>query len=270
VKQAFEDLGVLQSGRSSWDPITVLIAVRGIEGASLLEEKNVIVQVEESGKETFQTVLASNQSRVYFANDESKARVQTLLDNLLCDQPGSPSSTQWTLAKGENCYGDRDGSGVSHGATDLESPPSASCGHMNPTSCQQRCLDMDNCTAVTMGTLDRNGEGECYRKTNIVLSECDSGSSFSTYVRRDWVLSSGSNCYNFHGAVDIDGTKSCGYMNTRSCRDRCIATPGCTGFVIQGDTDHSGLGNCYRKSNIKLSNCDHSTAFFDTYLGTDN
>ena len=247
----------------------MLIAVRGVENA-FLKEETISVQVAESGKETFETVSDSNQTHVYFENDQDKTSVRMLLDDFLCDQPGSssPHNTQWTKAEGENCYGPR-GSTASHGADDLESPPSASCGYMNLESCQKKCDDLNDCTAITMSELDGKGFGQCYRKTNIVLSECDSGTSFSTYVRRDWVLSSGSNCYESHGAVDIDASTSCGYMTTRSCIDRCVSTPGCTGFVMQG-TDHSGKGNCYRKSNITISECDHHTSTFDTYIGFSN
>ena len=99
VKQAFEDLGVLTSGRSSWDPIAVLIAVRGIHNA-FLKEQTVSVQVAESGKETFETVSDSNQTRVYFENDQDKVSVRILLDNLLCDQPGPSSNLLWTKALG--------------------------------------------------------------------------------------------------------------------------------------------------------------------------
>ena len=46
------------------------------------------------------------------------------------------------------------GTDPAHGATDLETPPSASCGHMSIDSCKQKCMNLDGCTAITISTPD--------------------------------------------------------------------------------------------------------------------
>ena len=181
-------------------------------------------------KETFETVSDSNQTRVCFENDQDKTSVRMLLDDFLCDQPGSssPHNSQWTRLKGKIVMV-LDRLGPVTVRTIWNHHPQHG-GYMNLESCQKKCDDLNDCTAITMSELDGKGFGQCYRKTNIVLSECDSGTSFTTYIRRDWLLSSGSNCYESHGAVDIDASTSCGYMTTRSCIDRCVSTPGLHGI----------------------------------------
>ena len=46
------------------------------------------------------------------------------------------------------------GTEPAHGATDLENPPSASCGHMSVESCKEKCMEMDGCTAITISAPD--------------------------------------------------------------------------------------------------------------------
>ena len=117
-----------------------------------------------------------------------------------CDH-GTPFSTYvkqtWTKAGGFNCYGPRsDKPGDWHGATDLENPPSSSCGVMSLSDCQKRCAQTVSCDGITVSSAG-NGKVNCYRKAvidmllniwhlwiieNIVLGSCDTGSSFDTYV----------------------------------------------------------------------------------------
>ena len=64
----------------------------------------------------------------------------------------------------------------------------------------------------------------------------------------------------------IDAEKPCLIGTVRQCQNVCDQTSGCKGIVFAPKTD-SGLGNCFRKGgNITLSQCDHGTESFDTYL----
>lgn len=260
--QAFEDWLGPNKGRSSWDPITVMIAVRGAVGVYCKETgAGGHMTVDESGRETWHDGSGANQSRVEYAGPGAQEAISFELNQLLCKPPGPWSSTTWDLAQGENCYGPR-GSSPAHGATDLERPPSASCGSMTLTECQQKCLDLPGCTAITVNQ-GPDGKYDCYRKADVSIDHCDSGTSLSTYVRREWLLAGGFNCYEGHGATSLDKS-SCGSMTVRSCQEKCAEMRGCSGVVWAGKA-HSGEGNCYRKANISLSRCVAGTAF-DTYL----
>lgn len=261
VRQAFEDWLGPNNGRSSWDPIAVLIAVRGASGVHCKEVgqggHNV---VDVTGKETWVDGTSSNQSRIEY-DGPVQSSIQFELNELLCKPPG-PWSSNWTAAIGENCYGPR-GTDPAHGATDLENPPSSSCGVMSLAECQQKCINTSGCTGVTVSSAG-SGKYNCYRKADLSLRHCDSGTSFDTYVRRNWYLAGGFNCYTGHGALDIDGGKPCGYNTVRECQQICETTPTCSAVVWQGGP-HNGFGSCYRKSNIVLSKCDSETEF-DTYI----
>lgn len=219
--------------------------------------------MDEAGHETWVPGNSSNQTRIQYAPGNPQSEISFQLNELLCKPPG-PWISHWTEAKGENCYGPR-GTSPAHGATDLEHPPSSSCGTMTVEACQQKCLDTEGCTAVTVAP-QATGEVACYRKADVNLEHCDSGTTFTTYVRSQWLLAGGFNCYDGHGAKDLEHPASadCGIMDVHSCQQKCNNTPNCTGVTWQG-SDHSGIGKCYRKADIHISKCDRGTGF-DTYL----
>eukprot|EP00039_Didymoeca_costata_P014589 m.237248 g.237248 ORF g.237248 m.237248 type:complete len:515 (+) comp16055_c1_seq3:155-1699(+) len=262
-RQAFEDWGVGGVGRSSWDPITVMMAVRGVEGIYCKEQDvGGFMKVAESGEETWNPGTGHNQSRAAYASADSQALISFKLNELLCKPPGPWSNTSWVQAQGANCYGPR-GDNPAHGATDLEHPPSASAGVMSLSACKQKCLDLPGCTGITT-TSAPNGLVSCYRKSDLVLGKCDADTAFTTWVRKDWYPATGYNCYYNHGATELDGKDGCGTMSVRDCQVKCKQLSNCTAVVWRGE-DHSGVGACYRKANINLAKCDHDTVF-DTYL----
>ena len=251
--------------------------------------------VDEAGEETWHDDGSNglsnyNQSRIEYASSSSQGSISFTINQLLCQEPrGDFSQTEWVEGKGENCYGPRSGDQQSHGATDLEDPPESSCGTMTLTECQQMCLDMQGCTAVTASPADARRRlsapnksvdpmVHCYRKSDVFFGQCDqSTSSFSTYVRREWVLARGFNCYgprggdpSSHGAVDLETPPDadCGVMTIQECQETCEVTEGCMGVVVKGSED-SSQGNCYRKASIDLSKCDVGTGF-DTYIRSTN
>jgi hypothetical protein len=268
-RQAFEDWVGPGKGRSSWDPIAVLIAVRGAPAVHCQEvDQGGHNVVDEAGKEMWIVgpVGASNQSRIVYSGANPQAAISVELNKLLIQPPGPWSVTNWTRAKGENCYGPR-GTAPAHGATDLESPPSASCGVMSLADCQRKCLELPGCQAVTVAPTP-DGKVECYRKADVSLAHCDGATSLDTYVRREWMLAGGFNCYTGHGAVDLEHppTSDCGTMSVRDCQRKCAVTPGCSAVTWLG-ADHSGVGKCYRKGSIDLPKCDRLSSF-DTYLAS--
>ena len=173
-----------------------------------------------------------------------------------------------TAGLGENCY---DG----HGGTDLENPPSSSCGNFDTVAeCEAKCLELNDCSAVTVQKTADGKQWQCFRKANIVYEECDRGSSFDTYVRHTYFLAGGFNCYGArgsspaHGATDLETPVSSAApgspMTVRDCSILCDEMAACDSFSFQG-TDHSGVGSCFRKSNVNLAKCDAGTGF-DTYI----
>ena len=187
-RQAFEDWLGPSNGRSSWDPIAVMIAVRGAAGVHCKEvDQGGKTTVNEAGQEFWHNGQPgqSNQSRVVYDGAAQEA-ISFELNQLLCKPPGPWSDTVWAEAKGANCYG-------AHGATDLEHPAGASCGVMTIAECQQKCLDLPGCTAITTSPAD-GGKVECYRKADISVRQCDSRTTFDTRVRHAWLLAGGFNC----------------------------------------------------------------------------
>jgi hypothetical protein len=263
VRQSFEDWGVKGVGRSSWDPITVMIAVRGAAGVFCKEDNygEGYMTLDEAGHENWNSGSGTSQGRISY-DGNSQGKISFLLNELLCKPPGPwGNSTQWSEARGENCYGPR-GSAPAHGATDLENPPDSSCGSMSLEECQKKCMELEGCTAVTVSPTS-DGKVNCYRKADIVLGSCDSGTDFSTWVRHDWIAAKGFNCWPGHGGTDLDKT-DCGTMSVNDCEAKCLELEECTAIVWAGG-DHSGVGQCYRKKDIDLASCDTGTSF-DTYL----
>ena len=267
VRQAFEDWLGPSRGRSSWDPIAVMIATLGADAIYCQElDRGGHNNVSYSGKETWIPGNSSNQSRIGYIGSGAQAAISFKLNELLCKPPGPWTNTTvgWDLASGENCYGPRNGL-PSHGATDLEHPPSASCGQMTLEACQEKCLELPQCTAITVR---KNAQGlyECFRKADISLEHCDSGTVFDTYVRRPWYLAGGFNCYTGHGAKDLEQPpgSDCGTISLRQCQGKCAETPGCSAVVWLG-SDHSGTGKCFRRADVELSKCDQGSVF-DTYI----
>lgn len=134
---------------------------------------------------------------------------------------------------------------------------------MSLAACQAKCLSLPGCTAITVSDAG-GGNVNCFRKSDVVLQACDSGTSFSTLQRRQWVRAGGFNCYPGHGASNLD-SKSCGTLTARGCQAMCAQLPGCSAVVFQPKSDDSGLGSCYRKKDVVPAECDHNTGF-DTYL----
>ena len=266
-RQAFDDWGADKTGRSSWDPIAVMIAVRGAEGIHCVEtDQGGYMTVNEAGEETWHDSVGHNQSRISFANITLRSSISFELNQLLCKPTGSWSSTLWTAGQGENCYGPR-GNEPAHGATDLEHPSSTSAGIMSLSACQQKCLHTNGCTAISTIPSGNAGDVSCYRKSDVVFGSCDAGTKYTTHVRKDWYAAKGYNCYPEHGAMNIDsGVNS---ITVNDCHALCSSSKdGCTGAVWTGK-EHSGVGNCFLKKSIDLTKCDRGTAF-DTWLTNAN
>jgi hypothetical protein len=111
-RKAYEDWAGAWNGRNSWDPLAVLVAVRG-ESQSHVKNDNVgwKMSVDEMGHEDFEYATGNNQSRVNYRDGSSSGSLKQEIDDLLCKDPGSgpvpPSGNGWVRAQGFNCYGSR-------------------------------------------------------------------------------------------------------------------------------------------------------------------
>merc|ERR1719310_2113023 len=86
------------------------------------------------------------------------------------------------------------------------------------------------------------------------------GSAFS--AAGDVTIMPGQNCYGpDHGALNLGDTF--GEIGTDSCRQKCEATLGCTGFVILNDN-----GSCFLRSNFSPdgTGCEADEAYTTTVL----
>jgi len=150
---------------------------------------------------------------------------------------------------------------------------------MSVAACEQKCDELQGCTGIVVQPA--SGGFSCYRKADIDLARCDSGTNFDTYLKpnhgpapgptpKGWTKAPGKNCWGSrngqpaHGAKDLEHppSASCGVMSVAACEQKCDELQGCTGIVVQ---PASGGFSCYRKADIDLARCDSGT-YFDTYL----
>merc|ERR1711871_1899255 len=160
-------------GRMSWDPIAVLLAVRGPAAAHCVEHGGGYNTVSENGDETWVGRLdpvlkphnaSFNQTRVRFGDFQGGDPRQALgreLDLLLCRSPGErlgstarPNLVRWARLPGANCRV----SGVGAGNASAAPPPAAgdTLGRQmhakvrSVEACQRRCMLEPMCEAVTV------------------------------------------------------------------------------------------------------------------------
>ena len=173
--------------RFSWDPLTTVVAVRGAAAMSCSEctDCDGTNRIDASTGDNTWVKSAAKTNQTFLVLHDGKAAGEAL-DKLLCQVPKNgptPPPTPrgaWTQAKGANCYGTRDGGKSYHGATDLETPASASCGVMSLVDCEARCRQTEGCGGITVAP--NGGLFSCFRKRNIDLSKCDQNSGFDTWV----------------------------------------------------------------------------------------
>jgi hypothetical protein len=144
------------------------------------------VYADPNGAEHFSPGDTKNAQTTFDGSGDEPQKITAAIDGYLKQSPDKPSppAGSWTEHQGLNCYGDRDGHG-SHGARDLEHPAWASCGNYDTVDeCEQKCRELDGCTAITV-TRNPNGQYACFRKADVVPSQCDSGTGFDTYTLND-------------------------------------------------------------------------------------
>merc|ERR1712039_302058 len=69
----------------------------------------------------------------------------------------------------------------------------------------------------------------------------------------------GINCFNGHGAVDIDD-KPITNLTVAGCIERCDADAECSAVVYRQDQQW-----CWRRAHVRIAEC-HAAARFDTYV----
>jgi len=85
----------------------------------------------------------------------------------------TPAST-WTKERGLNCYTGR-------GATGIDKDP---IGTLSLKACQAKCKEMAACTGITVETSSENKKGNCWRRKDINLAQCDrTFGEFDTWIR---------------------------------------------------------------------------------------
>lgn len=80
-----------------------------------------------------------------------------------------------------------------------------------------------------------------------------------------WKLSKAVNCYQGHGAEDLEKKKGepCGTMSLVECEQKCNDLSGCTGITMSVG---SGDQTCYRRGDIDLRQCDHNSNNYNTWV----
>ena len=172
VKDAYQKY-TNHGSRPSWDLIAIYMAVMGYE--SLYSSMNeVSVAVDYYGSETYVPSTNTNQYQVWI-DGSRKGDVTKMLDDILCAAPcRGYDCGDFDLKSMTNCWS-------GHGAEDLDGSDGA--GVMGLSECLDLCRSESTCDGVvTM----QAGEGNvnCYRKSNINLSACDSWVQTDTWVQK--------------------------------------------------------------------------------------
>ncbi len=174
-------------GRDSWDPNTVYVAIMGSVGGGQCAIGSGVpcaYSVSDDGGTEYRDYDDHSKNMYDFRLIGDWSSVGNTIEELLCQpvgpSPSPPPSPPWTKAAGKNCWGSRGGQ-PAHGAEDLESPPDASCGVMSIAQCEAKCEQLAGCTGITVQPA--SGGYNCYRKANIHLDQCDSGTNFDTYLK---------------------------------------------------------------------------------------
>ena len=188
-RQAYiEYLGGRDRGRSSWDPLTALVAVRGVSAARLgfcenCAGHNVVsdncFNVWTDGKYSNQTYVTLDPQNISRAADE--------VDQLLCQlplnlpQPPQPPPfplappslpSKWEAHANTNCYSDR-------GAIIVGAEP---CCHVaSVDDCKSHCQATPACTAIVVPNRQWNGF-RCYLRSAISLERCERDGSWTTHT----------------------------------------------------------------------------------------
>ena len=126
---------------------------------------------------------------------------------------------------------------------------------MSVAECQEKCITKTGCTGITI-----NGNGDCYRKSDIQLENCEKKTEFDTYIKSEWTKAKGFNCGTGHGAFDLEHPEasSAGNMSVAECQQLCKETSGCQGVTMKKSA-------CFRRSYIELKNCEVDSEF-ETYV----
>ena len=184
VKEAYQ-IWTNDGSRSSWDPITVYLAVMGDTAlySSLQAGTNT---VDYYGNEHFNTGDTNNNQYHVWIDSSHNGDVTRILDNALCAAPClAPKDipfggcSEYQLNSMKNCYN-------GHGAVDLENPVGSSAGTMSLYDCQQLCGKTAECDGVTVsnnGTINK-GFVNCYRRGNINLEQCAGGYNYDTWTMK--------------------------------------------------------------------------------------
>jgi hypothetical protein len=105
---------------------------------------------------------------------------------------------------------------------------------------------------------------DCYHGTELTpVSEDLEGqalsSSSSSSLAAEWTEHDGYNCYEDHGATDLESPpgSSCGSMAVAECEAKCDSLSGCTSITVDTSEGGSKVG-CYRRADVHITECDYS------------
>ena len=158
-----------------------------------------------------------------------------------------PTKFNYTELKGAYC-GSKGAGGMSCASGQGHAP--AISTEKTAAECTAACGKDDTCSCVVYDPKT----GGCTKMTRCLPSRATSTNKTAgvdTYIKAYTVLP-GLNCYQGHGATDIDAGPAPG-LTQAECAERCEAVAGCTGAVHSAGGPRKG--DCWMRSNIELSKC---------------
>ena len=208
---------------------------------------------------------------------------------LIAEPPALPPPPPlWIRHSNLNCWWQ------GHGSDEVDSPRGTAVPRVHTLdACLTSCLQVPEyyCEAVLFNA----GEQSCYRKRNIKVERCPHDWDFDLYIRGDtdyrppmapplppvgpsppsappppmWQTYENFNCWwDGNGADEVDyprGSHVPGVTTVASCLASCIDVDD---WFCEGVLWNREQKNCYRKTNLTLSECHHDAAF-DLHYRTD-
>jgi len=116
--------------------------------------------------------------------------------------------------------------------------------------------------------IDASHDGDVTRILDDVLCASPCRGEADVGACAGYTLHSGYNCYNGHGATDLENpsSSSAGIMSLADCQKRCDETASCDSVVVSAAASSGGLVNCYRKANTVIGSCDYGAWNYETWV----
>jgi len=165
-----------------------------------------------------------------------------------------PSVSQnWAKTAGLDCYEGKGGDPIQ---------PDPYSTNLSLEQCRYACNQDSQCQGVIRKAADQQGQGVCYKRTNLQIGSCVQDSvwdlhqktSNSPDTKSGWQKKTGVDCYENQGGDPILPDPYSDSVTLGQCKAACETDSSCQG-IIRRAAEGQGSGICYKRKNIVLVRC---------------